>query len=192
MTLLDPQHESDFKAHLDRFEGKIPWPYVDTTGHVTVGVGCMIPSLSEFESMKWEGGIGTVSLLDEWRTLKAATPGLMAAAYKSLTSLVLPNDEIDRLRDQRIASMESDVIQAVPGVSALPQNAIQCVCDMAFNLGVSKLHSEFFAPGCHFGPAVFAGDWQAAAKECIRRGIQKERNDYTQALFMGIFPLTVS
>lgn len=193
VTLLDPAHEADFKAHLITFEGRTDYLYLDSNGCVTIGVGCMIPSPTTCEALAWEGGMGAAALaVSEWSIVKAAKPGMVASAYARLTTLRLPAVEVDKLLDQRIAGMESDVIHAIPRISASPQEAVQAVLDMSFNCGTARVHSEFFSPGCKFGPALYRGDWQEAALECVRRGIQPARNEYAQALFMAIRPSDIS
>lgn len=185
LKLLDPEHEADFKSHLDIFEGRIPYLYSDSGGLPTVGCGCAVPSASISESLNWDGGMASIALAaSEWQAVKNSTPGLAAQSYAHLTMLRLSDIEIDRLRDKRIDSTESDLIMAVTGVSRLPQPAIQCLIDMCFNIGASKLHRDFFGPTSKFGPALYAGDWATAAAESARRGIQPARNDYARGLLL--------
>lgn len=186
MTLLDDPHAADFIKHLEIFEGRTDYLYVDSGGLVTIGVGCMIPSASVAESLNWEGGMGAVAIAaSEWLAVKDATPGLAAASYAHLTTNRLSDEEIDKLRDARIASMESELIHTIEGVSLMPQPIAQCLCDMAFNLGSSKLHAQYFGPTSKFGPAIYRGDWQTAAAESARRGIQPARNLYARDLIMS-------
>ena len=187
MILLDPSHEADFKSHLDLFEGRCAWPYLDTEGNVTIGVGCMVPSLPAFEALRWEGGMGSTALAQgEWDNLRASRAGMRAQAYETVTVLRLPDIEIDALRDARINAAEVSLVHSVPGISTMPQAAKQGLIDMSWNMGMAKLHSQFFETGRKFGPAVLRGDWGTAAAECARRDIQPSRNQYTSALFYSL------
>lgn len=188
MTLLDDAHAADFIKHLEIFEGRTSYFYLDSgsPSSVTIGVGVMIPSASVAESLNWEGGMGAIAIAAaEWQTVKDATPGLAAASYAHLTTNRLSSEEVDKLRDKRIASMESDLIHAIQGVSAMPQPIVQCLCDMAFNIGSGKLHAQYFGPTSKFGPAIYRADWQTAAAESARRGIQPARNEYVRDLIMS-------
>lgn len=187
MVLLDDAHAADFIKHLELFEGRTNYLYLDsgTPSSVTIGVGYLIPSPSVAESLNWEGGMGAVAVAaSEWQTVKDATPGLVAAAYAHLTTNRLSDAEIDRLRDQRIANMESELIHAIPGVSGFPVSVRQACCDESFNLGVGKFHAQYFGPTSKFGPAIYRGDWQTAAQESARKGIDPARNEYVQNLIM--------
>lgn len=186
MKLLSPDFEADFIRHLEEFEGRTSYLYSDTTSMPTIGVGCAIPSASVCESLNWTGGIGAVALAaSEWQAVKSATPGLAAASYAYLTTLRLPAAEIDRLRDQRIAGMEAEMIQAISGVATFPTSVRQACCDLSFNLGVSKFHTQYFGPNSKFGPAIYRGDWQMAAAESARKRIQPARNEYVRDLLIS-------
>ena len=186
MILLDAAHAQDFIAHLELFEGRTGFPYCDTVGIVTIGVGCAIFSASQYQALNWLPGTDLDLVAAEWQVVRNSTPGLVAAAYTHLTTLRLPDAEIDRLRDARIASTESDLIYAIQGVSEMPQAVRQCLADIAFNIGAGKLHSEYFGTGCRLGPAIYARDWQTAAQESARHGIQPARNQYVRDLIMSV------
>ena len=186
MRLLDAPHAQDFITHLETFEGRTNYLDLGTGGLPTVGVGCAVPYSGVSESLEWQGGMGAVGIAAaEWNVIKNATPGLSAKAYAHLTTLRLPDAEIDRLRDARIDTMETDLINAISGVSAFPMPVRQALCDMAFNLGSGRLHSEYFSQHSKFGLAIYAGDWQTAAQESARRGIAQARNDYVRDLIMA-------
>lgn len=154
-------------------------------GNVTVGVGCIVPSASACEALNWHGGVSAIALAaSEWLAVKSYTPGLVAAAYAYLTTLRLPGVEIDRLRDQRIASAESDLIHAIPGISGFPMPVKQACLDIGFNIGAGRFHSEYFGPASKFGPAIYRRDWQTAAAESARRGIRPARNEYVRDLII--------
>lgn len=188
MLLLDSPHEIDFRQYLNTFEGRCPYPYLDGEANITVGVGCLLDSFEAFCALGWLASGDQVAM--DWRALTASSvrAGQPATSYAALTKIRLPNYEIDKLLDARIAEMESGLIKAIAGVEAFPQNVKQACCDMAFNMGPGRLKMQFFGPGCRFGPAVYAGDWQTAAKESARRGIQPARNQYVVDLFMSTVP----
>ncbi len=186
MVLLDDAHARDFIKHLEEFEGRTNFLYSDIIGRPTVGVGCSVLSPGVAESLNWSGGIDSVAVAaSQWLAVKHSTPGLMAAAYAHLTTLRLPDVEIDRLRDYRIKTTESDVIRAIRGVSDFPMPVRCAILDLAWNIGTGHLHSQYFGPASKFGPALYRGDWQTAAAESARRGVQPARNGYVRDLIMS-------
>lgn len=50
---------------------------------------------------------------------------------------------------------------------------------MIFNLGATKLKNSYLA----FNRSIAKGDWEKAASECFRKGIQLSRNNYVKDLF---------
>jgi hypothetical protein len=62
---------------------------------------------------------------------------------------------------------------------AFPGEVRLALFDMIFNLGVTKTNESYLS----FNLAIAKADWEKAAKECFRSGIQLTRNNYVKALF---------
>jgi lysozyme len=90
----------------------------------------------------------------------------------------MANSDIDALLAADIASFEGQLAAELPNWNSYPEPAQEALFDMAFNLGLNGLKKfpSMLA-------AVDAGEWETAAAECHRRGINEDRNQQTAALF---------
>jgi GH24 family phage-related lysozyme (muramidase) len=190
MKLPEP-YASDFRKHLEIFEGRVSWMYLDQSGNVTCAIGHMIPSA--------EAAGGSIALLfiggdpaADWKSVKAAWPGANAIGYEHLSTCRLTDEAIEAICDADEEDISNQLIQRIPAYVNYPPPVQQAILDMAFNLGVGKLASEFFGQACHFGPALDRGDYATAAAESTRRGIQQSRNDYTAALIRSAIVTRIS
>src|SRR5690242_4940359 len=91
----------DSLAHLEIFEGTVPWMYLDTKGFVTVGVGEMLANAAKAQTLAFVAPSGQPStqdaILAEFNRLSSMLPAKTAAFYRSPTSPVLPHAAIDTL-----------------------------------------------------------------------------------------------
>jgi GH24 family phage-related lysozyme (muramidase) len=188
MPILDEPRMSDFIRRLGEFEGKIPHLYRDagTGGHVTVGVGHLVPSAIHAEQLKWEGGMGAPGVAArEYDAVMSAQPGMIASAYAGLTTLRLSDEAIDELLAQDVKVKEPELLNAVPDVMGFPAPARQALMDFAFNVGASRLAAPAPRGWPSMMSAIRAKDWEKAAAESHRNGIQAERNMYAAHLLLS-------
>ena len=100
----------DSLAHLEIFEGSVPWMYLDTRGLVTVGVGEMLASAARAQTLAFLDLRGQPStqdaILDKFSRVASLAPGKVAAFYRSPASPVLPHATIDMLLMSHLNSFE--------------------------------------------------------------------------------------
>ena len=174
MLLPDPQL-SDFRHHLESFEGRCDFLYLDGNHHCTIGVGHLLPTFAEARALMPD------LTQAEWDAVLTAKPAMGPHYYAALTTCRMPQDAIDALLDTDIAEKSSELTAALPACTAWPPAVRQCLLDFAFNIGAHGLVQKF----PHMLAACAAGDWKTAAAESKRNGIQADRNEYTERLLLS-------
>jgi GH24 family phage-related lysozyme (muramidase) len=169
-----------------RFEGVIPYMYLDTGGNVTVGVGHLLSDRAAAGGLSFVDKLSDV-LADEiqksaeWLTVSELEPGHAAGYYAASTKLMLRVSDIDSLLRGDLTVVEGQLRGQFPDYDTYPQQAQAGLIDMGFNLGVHKLISKFPI----FVGAVRDKNWATAAAECHRKApISDERNDAVKQLFL--------
>lgn len=163
-------------AALDGFEGRIPHMYLDGPGNVTAGCGFLIP-----DPYSAVGLFGDVRASDEWGAVKHLEPGHPAAWYGTFTVCRLTESQIDAEKTRRLAAVRSELERLWAPYAALPPGPKDAVTDCGYNVGVSKWLREF----PKMVAALAAGDWQKAADESERLGIQDARNAWTRLAILS-------
>lgn len=180
MSYLD-----DSLAHLEIFEGTVPWMYLDTKGFVTVGVGELLANAAKAETLAFLDPDGEAStqdaILDEFNRVAALAPAKVAAFYRSPTSPVLPHGAIDALLMNHLNLFDGQLSARFPDYAGFPDPAKLGLLDMIYNLGQVGLFQHFL----HFMAAVDKQDWLGAAANCHRVGPSQARNDWTQQQFLA-------
>lgn len=180
MSYLD-----DSLAHLEIFEGTVPWMYLDTKGFVTVGVGEMLANAPKAETLAFVDPDGEPStqdaILDEFNRVTALVPARVAAFYRSPTSPVLPHAAIDTLLMNHLNLFDGQLAARFPSYADFPDAAKLGLMDMIYNLGQVGLFQHF----PHFTAAVDKQDWLGAAANCHRVGPSQARNDWTRQQFLA-------
>ena len=171
-------------AELARFEGSVPWMYLDTVGKVTVGVGLMLPDAM------------AATVLPFLLTGQPAAPDIIAAEFHRVSSLpkgMLPHfyqapgspglapETIAEKLQTVLTGFEEKLRARLPGYDAFPDCAKQALLDMAYNLGPAGLLNGY----PRLMQAIQAGDWARASSICGRRGLSPERNAWTKAMFLA-------
>lgn len=178
MTLLRPAAAlPDHWAFTAPFEGVVPHQYLDTRRIITAGVGFALPTERSVATLAWDDL--EVALVD-WRLLQQSSrpAGMRASYYRSVTRATLPEAAMRSAFESRVADFRA-AMRDDWRLDALLAPAQLALVDMAYNLGVAGLrrYEDLRA-------AVRAGDWQTAASECHRRGVQIKRNAATAELFL--------
>ncbi len=171
---------------LPKFEGNIPYMYLDTAGFVTVGIGHMIPNLPWAQQIPFvaraTGAAATaVQIATDFQTVAAALKGQGMPVYQRITVLSLPEgwavaDAAQRLTNEFLPPLRIQY----PDYDTYPQTVQEALLDMIYNLGAGGL-----AKFLRLKAAVKAQQWQVAAQDCHRMGIQQARNDWTAAQFLA-------
>lgn len=178
------EYSEDFLSKLQDFEGSIGWMYLDTRGNVTVGVGHLLATEDDASALPFDGG----DPVSSWRTVKGARPGQIARAYQDLTTARLSPEAVQGVLIQDLDRTLAALQRGLPELATYPPTVQEALCDMAFNLGPAKLLREY----PHLLRCIGASDWNGAALQCHRAGIQDARNDFTAALFRAAIPATGS
>jgi hypothetical protein len=121
----------------------------------------------------------------EYEAMLKETKGKVASGYKSKATLFMKAADIDALTKEHIQSFEDELKRLYsasaypPGFDSFPSEVRLALFDMIFNLGATKLNKSYLS----FNLAIAKADWEKAAKECFRNGIQLTRNNYVKDLF---------
>ena len=177
---------------LKEFEGVFSYMYLDTAGNVTVGVGKMLPNATEAQKLGFvrradasakppvlPGPATADEIKADFDNVKKQSVGKLATYYKQFTKLDLPDTVIDSLLKAEVTTFTTGLKASFPDFDSYPAEACAALFDMAYNLGITKLTSQFPT----FVKAVKDKDWTTAAKECKRGGIGDARNDWAKAQF---------
>ena len=183
------------------FEGKKPYMYVDTTGHVTTAVGLMLPSATEAEKLPFihektdkpatkeeikkayndavNSYKNTIVKKDKnGKPVKAPAAGY----YKGLSDLRLKEGVMESHLDSVLKNVQSELRKTFKGFDSMPVDARKALMDMGYNLGVKNIPGKF----PHFTKAIKAEQWKKAAEESHREKIQSDRNEYVFDLLNGL------
>ena len=180
MSYLD-----DSLAHLEIFEGTVPWMYLDTKGFITVGVGELLANADKAETLAFVDPDGEPStqdaILEEFNRVSGLAPAKVAAFYRSPDSPVLPHAAIDTLLMNHLNFFDVQLAARFANYASFPDPAKLGLLDMIYNLGQVGLFQHF----PHFMAAVDKQDWLGAAANCHRVGPSQARNDWTRQQFLA-------
>ena len=170
-------------AKLEWFEGSIPWMYLDTRGHVTVGVGLMVPDAGAAEKLPFKianRAATSAEIAAEFARVEAMAMGRPALFYHQPEGLTLEKPDIDSLLRTVLEGFEGELRAKLTGYDGFPDSVKMALLDMAYNLGpVGLLHGY-----PNLIAAVEGGNWPKAAAHCFRHGPGAVRNQWTQDMFL--------
>jgi hypothetical protein len=171
-----PSVQSNFRAFNTKFEGCVPYMYLDIKGLVTVAVGNLVDpvELAQALPFRFKDKPGVASpgspatpdqIAAEWQILKN-DPSLATRGFKAcgpITQLELGDDSIDSLIGDRLTGNESVLKrqQWFQDFDTWPADAQLGLLSMAWAMGPA-------GPGGfpHFRAACESLDFNAAAAEC--------------------------
>jgi GH24 family phage-related lysozyme (muramidase) len=174
--MSEPNYFKDLVEH----EGYCTWPYLDTRGLMTTGIGNLVEDPEAFLALPWRhidaSQLATrAEKLEAYKAVKAVfEPNKPARAYRAVCDLRLADDDVCDLTNERIER------EFLPGIRKLladfddmPEPAKRGIMDMAYNLGVHGL-SKF----THFLEACRFSNWKEAAKQCRVSSSRESRNQW--------------
>ncbi len=183
-------NKTAYLPKLKEFEGSIPYMYLDTAGNVTVGVGNMLPNVAAAQALAFvrrpdvkakppvlAGPATAAEIKTDFDNVNKQPAGRFASYYKQFTKLNLPEYVINELLNSRVQNFIVTLSATFPDFNSYPEEACAAIFDMAYNLGLGKLTSQFPS----FCAAVKAKDWATAAAQCNRLGIPDSRNAWTKS-----------
>lgn len=181
--MLTAAERSTLRLSLERYEGRIPHMYRDSKGHITVGVGHLLATVSDAQQCAFVDQAGKHAtgeqVAADYAEVGKQPPNRWADFYRTYTKLVLPNAEIDRLTEQHIQSFHRELRVIYRDFDRLPGPVRLALFDMIFNLGATNLRGTW----PRMNRAIRAQDWLEAGRESFRPDVQMYRNDYVRKLF---------
>lgn len=187
-------------SDLRESEGDIEYPYGDSKGVITGGIGTNIDQEAVFLSLPWrigtvDGRLATAAEINEgYRALKkeidvqrqkAAAqnqPTLRTKArhYESTTNLRLPAATSEQLATRDLTAFLRELNKKFPDFNRFPVSARVALMDMIYNIGGTKFTA---AKWPSLFTAVSTRDWDRAAAESHRADVNAQRNAQTEAYF---------
>jgi len=182
--MLAAHERSILRRKLEQYEGRVPHMYLDTAGHVTVGVGHLLATVADAERLPFITDSGTratsLQIADDFRNVASEPLGYYAHHYRRVAKLTLSNAEIDRLTERHVDSFHRELRALYSKFDEFPSPARLALFDMIFNLGASRLRAQYPA----MNRAIADLDWEKAAAESNRKPpISPIRNAYVRQLF---------
>lgn len=181
----------DALAAIERFEGRVNHLYLDSEGNVTVGVGQLVPSAGVALMMPFEIAAAEVTrpatpeeITADFRRVQGSQPGFVAGYYHWPASIFLANDAIDAMLRKVVVGVDVVMPSIYPKYRLWPNPAKVAVLDMAYNLGVDRLGTEYVQMNKDLRDGNFVG----AATQCIRNRTNKgfiARNEWTINQFLN-------
>lgn len=170
-------------------EGRISWMYLDHEGHVTVGLGHLLPHVEAAVALPFSerGTLNPASkadIADDYRTVKSSQDlrGKHAGAFKNLTHIDLPGSDIDALFRRDGAEFIGQLRRRFSSFDSFPEPAQLALLDRIFNLG-----NTGFSGFVKLIAAVEFRNWALAAAESgiivTAEGVAR-RNEKIRKMFM--------
>jgi len=158
------------------FEGEIPWMYLDNAkqSNVTCGYGFLVPNEQATLSYVWEkdGRPATDDeVKEEFRRIRAMSPGMSAAHYKG--SLLMDQENMVAHGIGHLTSYcIPQILKHCPGFESMPIGVRNCLVDIEWNVigGVGAFPSL-----CLF---CNSGDWAMAAPQSHVSTSRDSRNKW--------------
>lgn len=173
-----------------KFEGNVPWMYLDIKGFVTAGCGTLIRALSDALKLGFVDTKGQPSRADaiakDFLRVRNMAPGRLAAYYKVDSSPVLPQATIDTLIQIKLDEFARGLQMAIPELPSYPAGVYAGILLMTYAIGVAG-----FLKYTLLRSALLAHDWEVAAAESgieTKNKAYNERNAYTAALIRQANP----
>ncbi len=160
--------KKSFNSFTTKFEGRVPWMYLDIKGLVTVAVGNLIDPVDAALGLPFVHKTSKVAatrdeIRAEWTKLKGQTDLAKKGhkACEAITDLRLTDQGMDDLVLAKLTSNEAVLKKTFADWDAWPADAQLGVLSMAWALGPG-----FPAHWTKFTAAAKAQDWAAAAANC--------------------------
>jgi GH24 family phage-related lysozyme (muramidase) len=166
----------EYLSHLKEFEGFADPMYLDSVGVVTVGMGIALFSEQHAKRIRFFNRDNSTlashtAVSTDFHNVKAAPKAGLMKGYRRFTKLSASKDDLDAALDYEFSVALGDVVSYCPEYHRLPIPVQYALLDMSFNLGGPKLKRYQ-----NLKRALLVSDWETAARESHRNGIQSSRN----------------
>lgn len=181
------------KSYFEPHEGRKNFPYLCIHGIITFGVGHAAPKAAMMRAAKWyrNGVLASMAEVDAaWAKVKMQPFGrnLTAESYQHLTSIRLPDSEIDRIFSEDLAEAERLLRHAFIEYNRWPIKIQLAMIDMMFSVGPAFLGNVPPKAYPRLVAAARRQDWATCAAECKRGGVSPTRDAALAALFSSTIP----
>lgn len=182
--MLSAADKTTLRKKLHDYEGTIAHMYLDSKGYVTVGIGHLIKSVADAQSLPFvDPNTGkkatSIEIKADYDNVKKQTKDRRAAYYKKYTKLILTQSDIDKLTNDHIDAFYKELKKIYTDFDKYPLEVRLALFDMIFNLGMTNLKNTW----PNFNKAIKAKDWQKAADNSKRKApVAASRNKYVKDL----------
>ncbi len=184
---MRPEVRDGFVAFTERFEGSVPFLYLDVKGLCTTAIGNLVDPLETAYNLPLMRPDGTLAshqeIAAEWHAVKARQDMRLQGgmAYRAVTQLRLTPAGIGSVVLGKLAQVEEHLAGRFPEWESWPWQAQLGVLSVSWACGPA-----FHFP--HFEMALRTQDWALAAVEChlddsSNPGL-RPRNAANKALFL--------
>lgn len=124
-----------------KFEGKLPFMYLDVKNLVTTGIGNLIDPIGAALSLPWKNKDGTrateAQIRQAWNTVKARTDLSQKGGviFGGLTTIRLDNEGIKEVVNRKLLQNEEILRKRFKGYDAWPADAQLGLLSMAWAMG---------------------------------------------------------
>lgn len=158
-------------AALTHWEGRVPWPYLDSAAepNVTIGIGCLVATVDDLRALplrryRDDELAGPDQVGAEFCRLRSMRGGMRAAAYRD--GLYLPEPDIDALALVRLAALVTGLPAVFPAYDGLPAPAQTCLLDLGWNCGIGRRPGLLGWTNLRKALGTIPTDWELAAENC--------------------------
>lgn len=148
---MQPVVRDKWQEFSTKFEGYLPYMYLDVKGLVTTGMGNLIDPISNAESLPWKKADGSSASKAEidaaWNIVKGRTDLKMkgGGAFAGLTGLHLEDDGIQQVINSTLDRNDQTLSSRFPGYASWPAPAQMALHSMAWAMGANFKFPKFEA-----------------------------------------------
>jgi len=169
--VLKPSVIAAWKQWNVKNEGWTTFPYADSLGLITFGMGNLINSPTAMAQYDWRNPDGTKTsyqdIVNAWHAVKNAYPGVQSVNCASLTKIRVSDAEIQRAVDMAIVSAETELLKSFPGLLDMPADEQASILSKAWAMGDAFVTVHGFV---NFQKLVNAGQYQDAIVAGVYKG----------------------
>jgi hypothetical protein len=179
-----------------RFEGYVPWMYLDVEGLVTTGMGNLINSVGAAQQLPWQHGEGgSLATPDEiasaWNGVKASQDKSQLGGgnvyWQNLNDLRLDDAGVQQLISSKVDNNNSILQSRFPAVDTWPAPAQLAIMLMAWAMG-----PNFKYPNFQNAVNSVVPDFDGAADQAYMPDNPEKSMDYPPSTNPGLRPRNIA
>ena len=170
------------KENLERFEGKVNHPYLDSKGLMTIGYGTNIDKYDDFKVVNFLSVENPEQqkkdIYDKLKEMSESTKNYSAGAFEDMSNLRISDDEAWRLSKKHIQDDLKYLREKFADFDTFPEPLREVLIDIKYNTG--NLAEEKW-PNLY--SAIKRKDVlgeNGILKNILRKNIQEERNRWAE------------